>query len=121
MRMREHRLLQMGLLTGALALALVLAAGAAGAASPAAAKAAKTADATKKVDTAKITYEDLGNHIGERITVHTTLRSSRTGTLTRVSKLELTLGFDTASGSTELTIPKENVAEIVLAPAPGAR
>ena len=67
---------------------------------------------------AEIAYDDLGSHVGERIAVRTTFKSTRVGTLAKFTKIELTLSIDTPSGSTELTIPKDTVVSIVPAPAP---
>jgi hypothetical protein len=52
--------------------------------------------------------------------VHTTLRSVRTGTLEKVSPVELTLSVPTPQGPAELTIPKDTVKRVTLAGAPAA-
>jgi hypothetical protein len=65
----------------------------------------------------KIAYENLHGYLGDRITVHTTYKTTRTGVLARFSQSELTLTIDTPGGETELTIPKNTIADIVPAPA----
>jgi hypothetical protein len=65
-----------------------------------------------------IDYDDLGSHVGERIAVRTTFKSTRVGVLARFSKIELALTIDTASGPTELTIPKDTIVSIVPAQTP---
>ena len=98
---------------GFLALAFALAfAGAASAAAPAAARNGRASART-------IAYENLHGYLGDRITVHTKFRTTRTGVLAKFSKSELTLTLETAGGPTELTIPKDTIAEIVAATAAG--
>jgi hypothetical protein len=91
-------------------------------AAPAADKAATHTSKPAKPDAApaaaEIAYDDLGAHVGERIAVRTTFKSTRVGTLARFSKIELALTIDTASGSTELTIPRDTIVSIVPAQTP---
>ena len=68
-----------------------------------------------------IAYDDLREHIGERIVVQTRFRTTRTGTLSKFSKMELTLTIDTASGPSEITIPKDNVVRATPADKPAAK
>ena len=65
-----------------------------------------------------IDYDDLGSHVGERIAVRTTFKSTRVGVLARFSKIELALAIDTPSGPTELTIPRDTIVSIVAAQTP---
>jgi hypothetical protein len=83
-----------------------------------AARATKAAKPDAAPAATEIAYDDLGAHVGERIAVHTTFKSTRVGTLAKFTKIELTLSIDTASGPTELTIPKDTVVSIVPAQAP---
>jgi uncharacterized lipoprotein YajG len=81
---------------------------------------AGNADAAR---TASIAYDDLREHLGERIVVQTRVRTTRVGTLTKFSKMELTLTVDTPTGPSEITIPKDNVVRATPAdkPAPAKR
>jgi len=93
-------------------------ASAASAADKTAAHATKAAKPDAAPAAAEIAYDDLGGHVGERIAVRTTYKSTRVGTLAKFTKIELTLSIDTASGPTELTIPKDTVVSIVPAQTP---
>ena len=93
----------------ALACALPVTVSAAPAAKPKAV--AATASAPDKIE-----YENLHGYLGDRITVHTKYGTTRTGTLAKISSSELTLSIDTAGGATELTIPKNTIADMVSAP-----
>ena len=65
---------------------------------------------------AAIPYDELAQHVGERVVVHTTLKSTRVGVVEKVSKIELTLSIPTSSGPAELTLPKNTVARVTAAP-----
>ena len=65
-----------------------------------------------------ISYDDLRQHIGQPVIVHTTFKTTRSGMLTRFSNTELALQVDTPSGPTELTIPKNTVRSVALPAAP---
>jgi hypothetical protein len=107
----------------AMLLAALLVPGFASAATPAdkgAAHAAKAAKPDPAPAAAPIAYDDLGDHVGERISVRTKYRSTRVGTLAKFTKIELTLRIDTASGPTELTIPKDTIVSIAPAETPAA-
>jgi hypothetical protein len=93
-------------------------AAAASAADKTATHATKAAQPDAAPAAAVIAYEDLGGHVGERIAVRTTFKSTRVGTLAKFTKIELTLSIDTASGPTELTIPKDTIVSIVPAEKP---
>jgi hypothetical protein len=67
---------------------------------------------------ATIPYDELRAHIGERVVVHTTFKSVRTGTLTKASPFEITLSVPTAQGPAELTVPKDTVASVTPAETP---
>jgi len=67
---------------------------------------------------ASIAYDDLREHIGERIAVQTRYRTTRVGTLSKFSKMELTLTIDTSSGPSDITIPKDNVVRVTPAAMP---
>jgi len=86
-------------------------------AAPSGAKAKATA-ATPAEHT--IAYDELKQHIGEHVIVHTTFKTTRTGVLTQVSNTQLTLGIEAPGGSTELTMPKNTVVSVALAAAPPA-
>ena len=90
-------------------------AAAAQATQPAATKASK-AEAPAAAE--KIVYDDLHKYVGERISVHTKFHTTRTGVLAKVTKSELTLNIDTPTGPTQMTIPKDTVADTVAVPAP---
>lgn len=94
----------------------------ANAANPPAAPAAKAKKAEPEPAGNTVPYDELHLHIGERVIVHTTFKTTRTGVLTQVSNSQLTLGIDTQGGSTELTMPKNTVLSVALvavpAPAP---
>ena len=101
------------------AVALMLgAAGIVDAANPPAAPAAKAKKAEAEPAGHAVPYDELHLHIGERVIVRTTLKTTRTGVLTQVSNTQLTLGIDTAGGSTELTMPKNTILSVALAAAP---
>jgi len=93
-------------------LAVSAAAGKAPATPPASAKPAQA----EKGET--VAYDDLHLHVGQNVIVHTTYKSTRSGVLMKVSKVELTLGIDTPDGSSQLTIPKDTVASVVVLAAP---
>lgn len=95
----------------------VLAAGSAApvAAAPHATRRAQVAAAVPAAD--KIPYENLHGYLGDRITVHTTYGTTRTGVLQKFSNSELTLTLETPGGPTELTIPKNTIADMVAVPA----
>jgi len=88
------------------------------AAKPAPPKAAKAAAAEVPAGSEKVSYDDLHKYIGDRIIVHTKFQTTRTGVLAKVTKSELTLNIDTPSGPTQMTIPKDTVADTVAVPAP---
>jgi hypothetical protein len=102
-------------LGAALALGTAVQATAADKAAPPA-KAAKTG--AQPVAESSIAYEDLREHIGERIAVQTRFKTTRVGTLTKFSKVELTLSIDSPSGASEMTIPKDTVVRVTPAEAP---
>jgi hypothetical protein len=104
------------------ALVLVGAAGISHAANPPAAPAAgKTKAAAPAPADHTVAYDELKQHIGEHVIVHTTLKTTRSGVLTQVSNSQLTLGIEAAGGSTELTIPKNTILSVALAPAPASQ
>jgi small nuclear ribonucleoprotein (snRNP)-like protein len=84
--------------------------------------AAQPAPGAKPADGARhepdIPYDELKGHVGERVIVNTKFKTTRVGTLTKVSNMELTLSVDTSDGPSELTIPHETVATVSLAPTP---
>jgi hypothetical protein len=88
------------------------------AAKPAPAKAPKAAVAEVPPGAEKVSYDDLHKYIGDRIIVHTKFQTTRTGVLAKVTKSELTLNIDTPTGPTQMTIPKDTVADTVAVPAP---
>ena len=92
----------------------------ANAANPPVAPAAKAKKAEAEPVGEKVSYDDLHLFIGKRVIVHTTFNTTRTGVLTQVSNTQLTLGIDAAGGSTELTMPKNTVVSVALAPAVAA-
>ena len=102
-------------------LVTVLALGAVAPAFSAAAAARRHAAAPRAAEPAppkeQIAYENLHGYLGDRITVHTTYHTTRTGTLARFSQAELTLTIETPGGPTELTIPKNTIRDIVPASA----
>jgi hypothetical protein len=61
-----------------------------------------------------VSYEDLRLHVGQRVVVHTSLKTTRTGTLLKFSQIELTLSIETRDGTSELTIPKDTVASVTV-------
>jgi len=71
-------------------------------------------------EAASIAYADLREHLGERIVVQTRFRTTRVGTLSKFSKMELTLTVDTPTGSSEITIPRDNVVRATPAEKPVA-
>jgi len=82
-----------------------------------AAPAAKPAVAEKGETVA---YDDLHLHVGKKVIVHTKYKSTRSGTLVKASKMELTLSIDTPDGPSEMTIPKDTIADVfVVNPEPG--
>jgi hypothetical protein len=66
----------------------------------------------------QIAYENLHGYLGDRITVHTTYGTTRTGVLQKFSNSEITLTLATPGGPAELTIPKNTIADMVAVPAP---
>jgi hypothetical protein len=70
-----------------------------------------------------IAYDDLREYLGERIVVQTRFRTTRVGTLSKFSKMELTLTIDTPSGPSDITIPRDNVVRATPAgkPVPAKR
>jgi hypothetical protein len=92
----------------------------ANAANPPAAPAAKAKKADAELVGETVSYDDLHLFIGKRVIVHTTFNTTRTGVLTQVSNTQLTLGIDAAGGSTELTMPKNTVVSVALAPSAAA-
>jgi len=54
----------------------------------------------------EITYDDLSNQLGKRITVHTKLGTVRSGTLTKVSKSLIDVKLDNGA---ELSIPADGI------------
>ncbi|HET7063223.1 MAG TPA: hypothetical protein VFI49_03035 [Rudaea sp.] len=87
------------------------------AASPPATPAAKAKKAEAEPIGNTVPYDELHLHIGEHVIVHTTFKTTRTGVLTQVSNTQLTLGIETAGGSTELTMPKNTIISVALAAA----
>jgi len=115
--MRTQRTLTLKLFTIALVLGASVIANAANAPAAPATK-AKKAEAEPAGE--KVSYEDLHLFIGKRLIVHTTFNTTRTGVLTQVTNTQLTLGIDAAGGSTELTMPKNTIASVALAPTAAA-
>jgi hypothetical protein len=88
---------------------------------PAAQKPAAPAKAAKADEAPAgdaIPYEELKSHLGERVVVQTRFKSTRTGTLTKVSQFELILSVPTAQGPAELTMPRDTVLRVTLAQTP---
>ena len=77
---------------------------------------APTPAAAEKGET--VAYDDLRLHVGKKVIVHTRFKSTRVGTLTKFSQIELTLSIDTPDGAAELTIPKDTVANVVVVSPP---
>ncbi len=100
-----------------LAVALTAVGSTAAAAEKAAPAKAGKADAAP-ASAASIAYDDLREHLGERIAVQTRFRTTRVGTLSKFSKMELTLTIDTPTGASDITIPKDNVVRVTPASAP---
>jgi hypothetical protein len=115
--MHTQRTLTLKLFTVALILAATVIANAA---SPPAAPAAKAKKAEAEPAGETVSYDDLHLFIGKRLIVHTTFNTTRTGVLTQVTNTQLTLGIDAAGGTTELTMPKNTVVKVALAPAVAA-
>ena len=61
-----------------------------------------------------VDYDDLHLHVGQKVVVHTKYKSTRTGTLLKASKVELTLSIDTPDGPSQMTIPKETIANVIV-------
>jgi hypothetical protein len=112
--MRNNRNRTMILLLGALA--LIGATGISQAANPAAPAAKAKAPAAAPEHS--VAYDELKQHIGEHIVVHTTFKTTRTGVLTHVTNSQLTLSIDAPGGSTELTMPKNTILSLALPDAP---
>ena len=74
-------------------------------------KAAKAAPAEKSET---VPYDDLCLHVGQKVTVYTKFKSTRTGMLMKYSLVELTLSIDTPDGASEMTIPKNTVDHVVV-------
>ncbi len=88
----------------------------AGAANPPATPAAKAKKADVEAIGNTVPYDELHLHIGEHVIVQTTFKTTRTGVLTQVSNTQLTLGIEASGGSTELTMPKNTIVSVALAP-----
>ena len=88
------------------------------AANPPAAPATKAKKAEPEPAGNAVPYDELHLHIGERVIVHTTFKTTRSGVLKQVSNSQLTLDIDAAGGSTELTMPKNTVLSVTLVAAP---
>jgi len=101
-----------GLLLAGAAVAMGAPPAATGAKKPTPRAAAPAAAASEKV-----AYENLHGYLGDRITVRSKFGTTRTGVLARFTNTELTLTIDTPSGSTELSMPKDTIVEILAAPA----
>ncbi len=67
-----------------------------------------------------VAYDDLRLHVGQKVIVHTRYKSTRTGMLMKFSQVELTLSIDTPDGASELTIPKDTVASVLVVTPPPA-
>jgi hypothetical protein len=114
----QQRSLSIALLL--LVLATVLCSTAPAAAATKAAKGAKATAVEPVPAKEKIEYENLHGYLGDRITVHTTYGTTRTGVLAKFSNSELTLTMDSGVGASELTIPRNTIADMVSAPAPAS-
>ena len=90
------------------------------AAPPASTPAAKAKAAPAAVVENAITYDDLKQHVGQHVIVHTTFKTTRSGVLTKFSNTELALLVDTPGGPTEMTIPKNTVSNVALPATPAA-
>jgi hypothetical protein len=115
--MRTQRTLTLKLLIIALVLGTSVIANAA---NPPAAPAGKAKKTEAEPAGEKVSYDDLHLFIGKRLIVHTTFNTTRTGVLTQVTNTQLTLGIDAAGGSIELTMPKNTIASVALAPTAAA-
>jgi sRNA-binding protein len=63
----------------------------------------------------EITYADLSQQVGKRITVHTKLSTVRSGTLMKVSQTSIDLKLDNGA---ELTIPADGIRSLSVPVAP---
>ena len=61
-----------------------------------------------------VAYDDLHLHVGQKVVVHTKFKSTRIGTLLKASKIELTLSIDTPDGPSQMTIPKDTIASVLV-------
>ena len=63
----------------------------------------------------EITYDDLSNQLGKRITVHTKLGTVRSGTLVKVTKSLIDVKLDNGA---ELSIPADGIRSLSIPAGP---
>ncbi len=87
---------------------------AAGPARPATSKSPVQAPSQREVG-----YQDLEKHVGERIVVHTTNGTVRSGTLLKYTNVSITVQLGPEAGAIELSMPRNTVrtAWVTIAPA----
>jgi hypothetical protein len=113
----RNRSLTISIAASALMIAIA-SAGAPAAPPPASTSAAKAKPGPPAPPDNAISYEDLRQHIGAVVIVHTTFKTTRAGVLLRFSNTEIALQVDTPSGPTEFTIPKNTVSSVALPAVP---
>ncbi len=82
--------------------------------------AAATAPAAKVVPGGEIAFDDLPAYVGSEIVVSTNHRTVRRGTLTGASSISINLQLAAADGGFAMSMGRESVARVVLAPAADA-
>ena len=82
------------------------------------AKKAPKPEIEKKPAGQVVDYAELENRVGQTVSIETTFRTTRTGTLMKWTQPALTLDLGTAGKPLELSVPKETIVKItVIAPA----
>ncbi|MGA9423302.1 MAG: hypothetical protein WBW61_13150 [Rhodanobacteraceae bacterium] len=69
--------------------------------------------ASTRADGRDVPYEELENHVGDEIEIHTTYGTVRRGTLTQYTSVELTMKLDN-HGEIDLSVPRETVKSVTL-------
>ena len=62
----------------------------------------------------EIEYEALENKVGKKLVINTTNNTTRSGELTRYTKVTLTLQMGPEHGSIELSVPRETIRKILI-------
>jgi hypothetical protein len=61
-----------------------------------------------------VDYAELENRIGQTVSIETTFRTTRTGTLVKWTQPTLTVDMGTAEHPMELSVPKETIVKITV-------